>query len=1138
MRLHRSPFLAAALAAGLPSLPLAAFAAELPPIRIDDPSGQTRRVLDPGTSVVNASNSTDSAISVVYGNALVGDKISVFSSVHGSGISVTGNGYIGLTNSSVNAQSGSAISSLGSGAIIDVSNTNISTGSGSGVHASSQARVNLDGGSITVSSGNSGGAVRVSFGALVTAKNLTIETSWGPIINAEIGGSRVELTNVTMTNFYTGTGTTFEEGTGIVIKDSSLAMMDSRVTSEFGKGLLLRGDTVADVQTSSVVVGEHGITVADGAKLNMLGGTVQAGRSAVSIAQSASTLWGPSSAVIQDATLISSGEGGVDIVGDGAAATLQNVSIISAGPASFGVSLRDNASLVAQNLDIDAEQHGIINLGGTANVQGGNIRMRAAGASALTATRAALAPSSPVGTIAATGTRIVTEGANSIGVSATLPGAQISLTDVAIDTLGTASTGLVAADEANLAVVDSQIRTHGSASTGLSLQGSIGYGSVASTLHNTQLIVAGPGSNGVESRRQSEGANTVVLTGGSQIQTEDGAAFLVKGANHNFVIDNSLVLARSAADDSHGVLLNTQVMPAASDGSAPAVETASVTLEATHSLLTGDVLANSGQVDIALKSNSVLTGAVISGTGRVDSLSTDQTSVWHVRTNSNLGTLKNAGLVSFVAPNAQAGFKTLTVSDYVGGGTLAINTLLGDDTSPTDKLVIDGGTTSGVTGIHVVNAGGQGAKTTQGIRVVQAINGGTTTVDAFHLDAASMGYRGSADSLAVNGYEYFLVKGGEDGVATDWYLTSGYIPDEGETTPPGSGVEPLPPPGGGETPVPPVPPAETVANVSPEVGAYVGNRLAATNMFGHRLADRGVDQTKADQTGATGSGGRFWIRTQGTRRTGMQMAEGAVDIDADTGFLQMGGDLVRSRTGQNGLILAGVMGGYGESRIDSVSRLSRPDTGRTVSVDARGKVTGYSVGVYTTFYADDVTRLGAYADSWLQYGRYSNEISSEVGSARYHANVWTASLEAGYAIQPFAADSELGAIVVVPQAQVAYNYYDAKDATLPSMTLSNASPNSVSTRVGVRLYPLGTTDAAAPVRPFLEANWLHNSGTPQTNSGSATFNARPLRNAAELKVGVTGKVRDELHITGELFGLTGNDNQRGYGGMLNVGYRW
>ena len=97
---------------------------------------------------------------------------------------------------------------------------------------------------------------------------------------------------------------------------------------------------------------------------------------------------------------------------------------------------------------------------------------------------------------------------------------------------------------------------------------------------------------------------------------------------------------------------------------------------------------------------------------------------------------------------------------------------------------------------------------------------------------------------------------------------------------------------------------------------------------------------------------------------------------------------------------------------------------------ATGSVSGYAAGLYATVYANDVTRLGAYADAWLQYGRYDNRVSSELGTARYGSSVWTASLETGYAFKPFAAGSALADIVVEPKAQLIHSRDKAEDATL------------------------------------------------------------------------------------------------------------
>jgi type V secretory pathway adhesin AidA len=68
------------------------------------------------------------------------------------------------------------------------------------------------------------------------------------------------------------------------------------------------------------------------------------------------------------------------------------------------------------------------------------------------------------------------------------------------------------------------------------------------------------------------------------------------------------------------------------------------------------------------------------------------------------------------------------IGNYFGdSGRVLLDTFLAGDGSPSDLLVIDGGTATGITALDITNIGGLGAETTgSGILVVDAINGATT----------------------------------------------------------------------------------------------------------------------------------------------------------------------------------------------------------------------------------------------------------------------------------------------------------------------------------------------------------------------------------------------------------------------------
>ena len=136
-----------------------------------------------------------------------------------------------------------------------------------------------------------------------------------------------------------------------------------------------------------------------------------------------------------------------------------------------------------------------------------------------------------------------------------------------------------------------------------------------------------------------------------------------------------------------------------------------------------------------------------------------------------LAGLTNAGLVNMGTGTAPG--TVLTTTSYTGtGGTIAMNTFLGGDNSPSDRLVINGGTASGTSGLMITNAGGSGDLTLgNGIPVVVATNGGTTAPGAFGLSGP----------VVAGPYEYFLFRGGvTPGNENDWFLrnVAGPIPPE------------------------------------------------------------------------------------------------------------------------------------------------------------------------------------------------------------------------------------------------------------------------------------------------------------------------------------------------------------------------
>ena len=151
--------------------------------------------------------------------------------------------------------------------------------------------------------------------------------------------------------------------------------------------------------------------------------------------------------------------------------------------------------------------------------------------------------------------------------------------------------------------------------------------------------------------------------------------------------------------------------------------------------------------------------------------------------------------------------------NYAGaGGTMAINTVLGGSGSTSDLLVISGGAATGNTIVHVTNVGGVGAETIgNGIQVVEAVNGATTSPGAFALPAGE---------LRAGAFDYDLFRGGLGASnRQDWFLRSDFVGGGGGGG--GGGGVPLPiPPFPIDPPPNPLPPNVLFPIIGPELATY------------------------------------------------------------------------------------------------------------------------------------------------------------------------------------------------------------------------------------------------------------------------------------------------------------------------------
>lgn len=432
-----------------------------------------------------------------------------------------------------------------------------------------------------------------------------------------------------------------------------------------------------------------------------------------------------------------------------------------------------------------------------------------------------------------------------------------------------------------------------------------------------------------------------------------------------------------------------------------------------------------------------------------------------------------AGLVNQGTINLRGGDigSALTVKgNYVGLDGVIKLAAQQYSTGIADKLVIDGGTASGNT-LLKVDASRLGASTKgDGIVVVEALNGATTTAQTTK-DAFTLG----ASYIQAGAYQYSLHAADASGLGENWYLRASFRPE---------------------------------VSIFNSLGSTVlQGDLAVLGNLHLRVGD---ELTSSDDTYVSkdeDNNRRFWIRY--IHQSNRQRLADSFGTEANSNMngMQVGFDLYSNHNWNAGLYT---------TIMDTDSSISTKSSG---SLGDNSTLSTY-VGGYATWTDDN----GLYVDNVLQYGHHSIDLKAKQGGDKYHpnANSYVASVEIG---KPFYFGDTSWA--VEPQAQLVYQHSDFKDVDLKGYATTRVKVDTddvVMGRLGLRLTKDMNTDYGK-IKPYARVNlWQPLSNGKDTVSfnnlastdGKTVMKTEQRYSTTELALGATWGITNNVQVYTEM----------------------
>lgn len=378
--------------------------------------------------------------------------------------------------------------------------------------------------------------------------------------------------------------------------------------------------------------------------------------------------------------------------------------------------------------------------------------------------------------------------------------------------------------------------------------------------------------------------------------------------------------------------------------------------------------------------------------------------------------------------------------------------------------------------------------------------GAEEQIKVIDLESGDADFTLASGGITSGGYDYTLEKTtSADGSGTEFYLSS-------------------------------VVGQEAIRKTTVTAGSYIGIAYAA-QLFDLSLHDRVGNRDWINPVTGEKETTSLWMHhSMSHERFRDSTQQLRMRTTANTTML--GGDIIQFTAGEDGLVYAGLMGGYGT--MDTKTR------SKVTDLDSKAETDAWGVGAYAGWKANADGQIGPYVDGWVMFTHASSDVTGvDQDTDNVKGQGLSAQLEAGWGFKVGSVVTENGKIAnftVEPHASVTWFGMEYDEIHNAAQDVQFEGKDNIRTRLGARA--ILTEEGNKDFNAFVEANWVHNTKEYGATISGLTVDQTGSRNQGEARIGVDWRLTQDVSVWGRVGAAFGSDGYSEREGSVGIRYQF